>query len=77
LRQSQNQLRAVFSVHLKEHLELEKNYLAAEIHDELGQMLTALKIDLAWLAKRLSPEQEPLLQKTQSMMKLITETDRW
>ena len=55
LKHSQGQLRK-FSVHLQDQLELEKKYLAVEIHDELGQMLTALKIDLSWLAKRIPPD---------------------
>jgi signal transduction histidine kinase len=47
-----------------------------EIHDELGQMLTALKIDLSWLTKRIPLDLEILSEKTQSMMKLINDTDK-
>ena len=41
------------------------------MHDELGQTLTALKIDLSWLTKRLTQEQGSLLEKTGSMYELI------
>jgi PAS domain S-box-containing protein len=33
--------------------EEEKTHIARELHDELGQLLTALKLDLAWLRERL------------------------
>ena len=38
--------------------EEEKTRIARELHDELGQLLTALKMDLGWLRERLpaSPE---------------------
>jgi PAS domain S-box-containing protein len=75
LKRTKEQLRK-FSIHLQELLESEKKHLAVEIHDELGQMLTALKIDLSWLAKRIPPDLEPLSRKTQSMMELINETDK-
>jgi signal transduction histidine kinase len=42
------------------------------MHDELGQTLTALKIDLSWLARRLQ-ERQSLLEKTASMGELIDE----
>ena len=35
--------------------EAERRKLATWIHDEIGQMLTALRMDLAWLQKRLRP----------------------
>ncbi|HEX5767889.1 MAG TPA: sensor histidine kinase, partial [Burkholderiales bacterium] len=31
-------------------------HIARELHDELGQLLTALKMDLAWLRERLGPD---------------------
>src|SRR6185436_10996602 len=42
-----------------------------EIHDELGQVLTGLKMDVSWLAQRLDAKQKALLGKTQSMCGLI------
>jgi signal transduction histidine kinase len=47
--------------------EEEQRRIAREIHDELGQALTALKMDLSWMTNRLPPEAGPLLEKTRSM----------
>jgi|GEM_PF-291195 PAS domain S-box-containing protein len=43
--------------HLQDVREEERAGIAREIHDELGQQLTGLKMDLSWIAKRL-PLQE-------------------
>ena len=47
------------SAHLQNIREEERKGIALEIHDELGQQLTALKMDLAWMIKK--SKQEPLL----------------
>ncbi len=46
----------VFSLsgHGDSALEQERKRIAREIHDELGQALTALRIDVAWLSERVS-----------------------
>ncbi|MGV8823769.1 sensor histidine kinase [Methylibium petroleiphilum] len=36
----------------------ERNHLARELHDELGQHLTALRVDASWLQRRLAHEPE-------------------
>jgi len=38
--------------HLQDVREEERASIAREIHDELGQQLTGLKMDLSWIAKR-------------------------
>ena len=70
LRTSRDQLRHLAS-HLLSVREDERSLIAREMHDELGQVLTGLKLDLSWFAKRLSEGQEPLLAKTQSMSVLL------
>ena len=40
------------SAHLQVVREQEQKRIAREIHDELGQMLTGLKLDVAWLQRR-------------------------
>ena len=73
LRSSKEQLRAL-SAHLQSIREEERTLIAREIHDELGQELTGLKMDLSWLIKRLSAGQEQLVKKVESMLKLIDTT---
>jgi signal transduction histidine kinase len=71
LRQSEDKLRRL-AAHLISIREEERAHIAREIHDELGQVLTGLKMEVAWLAKRLrEPE---LIDKTESMSKLIDST---
>jgi signal transduction histidine kinase len=52
--------------------EEERAHIAREIHDELGQVLTGLKMEVTWLAKRL--REKTLVEKTDSMCKLIDST---
>lgn len=60
LRKSREQLRAL-AAHLESVREEERSAIAKEVHDELGQGMTGLKIDLAWVASRL-PEAKPVLR---------------
>jgi PAS domain S-box-containing protein len=56
LKASQRELREL-SARVVEAREEEKAHIARELHDELGQLLTALKMDLGWVRERL-PEGE-------------------
>jgi signal transduction histidine kinase len=73
LRESEAQLRAL-ATHLQSVREEERANVAREIHDELGQVLTGLKMDVTWLAARLG--EAPLLEKTGAMSALIESTIR-
>jgi signal transduction histidine kinase len=73
LRASQQNLRALAS-HLQSVREEERIRIAREIHDELGQALTGLKMDLTWIVNRLPPSSIPLREKAQSMAALIDAT---
>ncbi len=73
LEKSRQQLRNL-STHIELTREKERTNIAREIHDELGQTLTALKIDLSWLNKRLPKEQEAQIKKTVEMSNLIDTT---
>ena len=74
-RESQGQLRAL-AARLISVREEERTRIAREIHDELGQVLTGLKLEVTWLAKRLAADQKPLLEKTETMCRLIDSTVR-
>ncbi len=54
-RQLEDQLREL-SAHVESIREDERTGIAREIHDELGQSLTALKMDIAWIGRRSSSE---------------------
>lgn len=50
--------------------ETERTRIAREIHDELGSLLVALKMDVNWLTKRVD-DRQPLVDKCQGMGRLI------
>jgi signal transduction histidine kinase len=53
LRRSHDQLRALTG-HLQFVREEERTRIAREVHDELGQALTGLKLDLSWLSGKVA-----------------------
>ena len=73
LQRSELQLRELTG-HMRQIREEERKSIARNIHDNLGQALTALKIDLSWLDKRLTEEQLPLQYKAQEMSQLIDQS---
>ena len=73
LRRSREQLRKLAAAaHLVR--EQEKSRIARELHDELGQALTALKIDLGWIENRLSVGDQSVLEKLHSMTNVLDHT---
>jgi PAS domain S-box-containing protein len=66
LLKSQRELREL-SAQVLQTREEEKTHIARELHDELGQALTALKMDLAWLRQNLPPGDEALSAKAATM----------
>lgn len=73
LRTSREELRNL-TQHLQTVREKERAGNAREIHDELGQALTALKMDLSWLTSKLPVYPKTLVEKGKSMMHLIDMT---
>jgi signal transduction histidine kinase len=73
LKRSQELFRNL-SAHLQGVREEERTRIARRIHDEMGQALTALNIDLSWLNKRLKNDGDSIREKLQSMIILINET---
>jgi PAS domain-containing protein len=58
LAESHEQLRALLA-RLQRAQEEERGRVAREIHDELGQLLTGLKMDVCWLERKLSAPDLP------------------
>jgi signal transduction histidine kinase len=73
LRRSLDQLRALTS-YLQYVREEERTRIAREVHDELGQALTGLKLDMSWLAARLGRNARPVQDKVKTMVDHIDET---
>src|SRR3982074_2415685 len=73
LRASQQSLRAL-AAHLQSVREEEWTRIAREIHDQLAQALTGLKMDLAWITSRLPEGSRALREKAHSMSGLIDAT---
>lgn len=73
LRRSREQLRAL-AAHLQTVREEERARIAREVHDELGQVLTGLKFDLALLARGLPADSMALREKTHGMLSLVDST---
>lgn len=65
-----DQLRAL-AAHLQSVREEERASIAREIHDELGQACTAIKMDLALIGRRISKRQDQLRAKIESSMRLV------
>ncbi len=78
LERSHQQLRRL-AAYVQDAREDERASVAREIHDELGQVLTGLEMDLSWLNTRLVEMEEgvsrrPLIDKIGSMSSLVDRT---
>jgi PAS domain S-box-containing protein len=73
LHQSRAELREL-SAQVLQAREDEKTHIARELHDELGQQLTALKMDLAWTRERLPAGHPDLAEKLTRMNATLDST---
>ncbi len=62
------------TAHLEQVREDERTRIAREVHDELGQQLTGLKMDASWLSRRISADQTTLHEKLSEMTLLMDHT---
>jgi PAS domain S-box-containing protein len=69
--QYQKELRAL-TLHLEKIREEERTIIAREIHDELGQQLTGLRMDLSWI--KMKTESLPIKNKIMDSIDLIDNT---
>ena len=65
---------AELSAHVEEVKEQERTQISREIHDDLGGNLTAIKMALALLAKRLPQNQPDLMEKAEYVDQLVDRT---
>jgi PAS domain S-box-containing protein len=54
--------------------EAERTRIARELHDELAQWLTALKMDVSWMRNRLPPDEAALVTKADRMKGVVDST---
>jgi PAS domain S-box-containing protein len=72
-RRSYRELRELSRI-MNEVREAERTRVARELHDELAQWLTALKMDVVWLGARLPAGQENLQARTERMKRVVDTT---
>ena len=73
IERSHRQLRDLYQ-QMHEVREAERVRIARELHDELAQWLTALKMDVSWLAGRLPQEDDRLRERVERMKQLVDST---
>lgn len=66
-------LRAL-SGHLQTVREEERSNISREIHDDLGQLLTGLKMDISWILRHPDPDLAALKEKARAMGQVIDQT---
>jgi signal transduction histidine kinase len=73
LRESEQQLRELVC-RLQSVWEEERTRVARQLHDELGQAVTALKMNCSWITGQLADAPKVVIEKIKSSMALVDET---
>jgi PAS domain S-box-containing protein len=73
LQQSYEEIRMLAS-HIEKIREEEKIKIAREIHDELGQQLTTMKIDISWLFKKSELKDDVIVQRFKGVLQMLDDT---
>jgi PAS domain S-box-containing protein len=73
LRKSKEMLEKL-NQHLVEVRENERHQIALNLHDDLGQKLTAINLDIAWLKSRIGVQSKSVREKFEEMSSMIKET---
>lgn len=59
------------SSHIQDAKEQERLRIAREVHDEIGSLLTAMRMDLLWLIQRLPKDNPTLTEKARTIEELV------
>jgi PAS domain S-box-containing protein len=70
---SREQVRAL-ATHQEEMVEAERARVSQELHDELGQALTGIKLDIGWLRGRLATGEGEVATRLEDMRQLVDGT---
>jgi PAS domain S-box-containing protein len=75
LKESRERLRNL-TKHLQKIREQERASLSRELHDELGQVLTGMKMDIRWIERQLPEKSTSIFERLHSTVTLIDEAIR-
>ncbi|HEX5337429.1 MAG TPA: histidine kinase [Gallionella sp.] len=70
VKRAQQQLLELSS-HIQDAKEQERLRIAREVHDEIGSLLTAIKMDLSWMVQRLPKDNPALTDKASTITQLV------
>jgi PAS domain S-box-containing protein len=74
MKQTSSQLQDLTN-HLQTIREEERKRIGRELHDELGQQLTAMKMDISWINKQMPAESELIKEKMKEVIGLLDESN--
>lgn len=75
LKSSQEEMRNL-ALYFESLREVEKKKLAFEIHDELGHLLTAMKLEMSWILKKKFLREDILQEKLTKLIEMVETTIR-
>ncbi len=70
LKESRERLRRL-SIHSRKVREEERTSISRQLHDELGQVLTGIKMDVAWIGRRTPQDRTIIPERVNSLLALI------
>ncbi len=72
LKRTARELRAL-SNHLEKVIEKERAQIARDLHDDLGQKLTALNLNISWIKSRMGVQSSNVVDRLDSMINLLND----